>query len=399
MALGSAIEAGRAFVKFLLDDKELNKGLAGIANKLQKFGAIGMASMTPVLTAFGGFAMAAADTGGALIDMSGRTGMSVETLSELGYVAEQTGASLEDVEKAAHFLQKNGLDPNKFQEIAEKVAEIPDPVKRAQAAMKAFGKRTGPALLPMIDGLAEGIKRARELNLVMSTEDAKAADDLGDAMGDVKDQLGALAVAMGVAVAGPLTDFLRASTKILSKLIQFVKDNPSYVRAVGALAGGIWGLSAASYAFGKSLTAIQKHPVIATVVMLGDELRSLHDDFKTVTNSANGFYDRMQAIVNRFSSFGALMMEVGQWLFGGGKGGGTSPKLVPSDAEYFKSIRTSFPNVGMGSRGGLAAQTVGMSGAAGNSELVRIMKQVADNTDGMRSMMRHYEPGILCGTG
>lgn len=275
MGLGGAIEAGRAFVKFLLDDKELTKGLAGIGTKLRKVGSIGLAATLPILGAMGGFALLAGNVGGELTDMSKRTGLSVESLGELGFAAKQTGASMADVEKAAHFLQKRGLDPNKFQEIAERVAAIEDPTARAQAAMKEFGKKTGPALLPMIDGLAEARKKAHELGLVMSTEDAAAADDFGDALDVAKEQVKFLGINIGLALVGPLTDFLVWSQGALASVIEWIHEHPNLVRAFVAAAAAIAVASAAALFFGGVLTLITLHPIVAFLTLLAGLLVGL----------------------------------------------------------------------------------------------------------------------------
>ena len=90
MASAAGIRAGAAYVELFVQDNRLTRGLAAAAAKLKAFGAgitglgtqllgIGVALATP-------FALAAklfADMGSELVDMSQRTGVSVEALSEL----------------------------------------------------------------------------------------------------------------------------------------------------------------------------------------------------------------------------------------------------------------------------------------------------------------------------
>ncbi len=102
MSLSSNIKAGAAYIELYTQDNKLVRGLNRAAKKLEAFGSgirsigmrigvLGTAMVTPML----GAAKAFADMGSDLVDMSQRTGISVEALSELGFAAEQSGADLE----------------------------------------------------------------------------------------------------------------------------------------------------------------------------------------------------------------------------------------------------------------------------------------------------------------
>ena len=110
----TAVRAGKAFVEIFADDSPLARGLKRAQKKLEawgaglrsigtKVGAIGLAMVTPFVTA----AKLFADAGSSLVDMSQRTGASVEALSALKYAAEQSGASLDDFEKGLRKLSVN----------------------------------------------------------------------------------------------------------------------------------------------------------------------------------------------------------------------------------------------------------------------------------------------------
>ena len=113
MAGPGGIRAGAAFVEAYLDDSKLRRGLKGVRAQLAAFGAgvnalgtkfagLGAGVITPLLAATHHFMSA----GSALNDMSARTGVGTNALSELGFAAEQTGASLEDVETGVKRMQK-----------------------------------------------------------------------------------------------------------------------------------------------------------------------------------------------------------------------------------------------------------------------------------------------------
>ena len=119
MAGAKGIRAGRAFVELGVSDR-LTAGLRAAQRRLQAFGAgvrsigmriaaIGVAGLAPLAASVKAFS----DTGDALDKMSQRTGLSVETLSELGFAAEQSGADLETLEKGVRTLQRTINDADR----------------------------------------------------------------------------------------------------------------------------------------------------------------------------------------------------------------------------------------------------------------------------------------------
>src|SRR4030042_523164 len=207
-----AIRAGRAFVELFADDSKLVRGLKRASAKLKAFGesvrnmglklaGLGAAVVAPLLASTKVFSK----MGDNLAKMSARTGFSVETLSELGFAADLSGASMEDLEKSIRRMQATivdaaqglstatdalatlglkvedlaGLSPERqFKLIADRLAKIEDPTLKAALAMELFG-RSGTMLLPMLSGGAAGIEelqeKARKLGLTISTHDTKAA--------------------------------------------------------------------------------------------------------------------------------------------------------------------------------------------------------------------------------
>ena len=91
----------RAFVELFADDSRLVRGLRAAERKIKAFGAgirnlgLKMAGMgTAVLAPMIGAAKAFSAMGDQVAKMAKRTGLSVETLSELRFVASQTGSGL-----------------------------------------------------------------------------------------------------------------------------------------------------------------------------------------------------------------------------------------------------------------------------------------------------------------
>lgn len=295
----SKIEAGSAFVRLFMDDKAFRRTLQGAAKRLKSFGA-NVATIGAKIGAAGGLITAPfgaalkifADTGDQLDKMAARTGFTVETLSELAFAASQSGASLEDVEKASKGMARtllNAADGSKlavdtldqlglsldslqgknpedqFNAIALAISDVADPTTRAALAMRVFGK-SGSALLPMLNGGADGMAalraQAQELGIVMTRDEATAAAAVTDALDQLGRQTKAAFLQLGAAVAGPLTAFLASTRNTLATIIDWAKQNKGLVAGI-ALVGVV--LTAA----GVALTAFGGFVILAGSAVSG----------------------------------------------------------------------------------------------------------------------------------
>ncbi len=236
----SDIKAGRASVELLLKDDRFRKGLAAAKAKLATF-AKGVA-MAGAAMATAGAAVAVAGVrafmsmGDQLDKMSQRLGTTVADLSQLKHAAEQSGASIEDVERALRFAQKNGIAATEFDKLAADLAAIEDPTLRAREAMRLFGEKSGPKLLPMLGNLQELRAEADRLGLTMSTKAAQGAAMLGDAFAIIFKQLKAGFFEVGGAVAPLLQSVLPAFQTMGSGIIDIIKTISANVQtAFGAI--------------------------------------------------------------------------------------------------------------------------------------------------------------------
>lgn len=203
----TAIRAGSAYVELTIRDK-ITQGLRSAQAKLSTFAntarmigtGLGMAAGigTGVAAAIVGVSKVFADAGSEIHDMSQRTGVATEALSEFKYAAEQSGASLKDVEKAIRFMQKQGISADKFEATLIAVSQIADESQRAATAMKLWGK-TGTMLLPMAGEIAQLRAEARTLGVSMTPQRASKADDLGDSFGRLKAAVMGLTMQLGAA--------------------------------------------------------------------------------------------------------------------------------------------------------------------------------------------------------
>ena len=243
MPSANAIRAGAAYIELYTHDSRLVRGLARASKRLKAFGtsistmgfkiaAAGTAMMAPLL----GAAKLFASTGDQLEKMRARTGFTAQALSELGFAAEQGGASIDQLDRSLAAMArfsvmverglktstdlldmlgvsvdqfKNASPEERFKLLAEALSQVEDETLRAGIALNVFG-RSGRELLPMLEGGRASIEalqeEARRLGITLSDEDADAAAALTDAMNRLRRQFKAVVVQIGAALAPVLTE-------------------------------------------------------------------------------------------------------------------------------------------------------------------------------------------------
>jgi hypothetical protein len=289
MPSAQGIRAGLAYVELYANSNPLVQGLNAASAKLKAFGqsisslglkmtAAGASIVTPILAATKDFA----DFGSKLNDMSARTGVSVEALSEIGYAAQLSGSSLEDVEAALRKMQRTvvsagagsqsaadalstlglnaqqlaNLSPeDQFTEIAKRLNDIPDPTQKAAAAMGIFGK-SGTQLLPLIGDMAALREEARRLGITMSAEDVAAADALGDAFDKIKAVLRSVATTIGSAVAPLLLEWADWLANIISGTRKWLSENRGLIVSALKIGAVVVAVGAGLVALGTIISTI-----------------------------------------------------------------------------------------------------------------------------------------------
>ena len=217
----SAIKAGEAFIQASLRGGEtVKKKLAQLAGKLASVAKVGATVMASGLATAGAtlatIAVRAAKAGDQIEKMSARTGASAEFLSQMGFAMEQSGGSIEDMEKGMIRLsrtlldasqgsktasdglsaigitlaQLDGLSPEQQMHlIADGLKGIEETSKRGAVAQQLFG-RGASQLLPLLSTGASGMKayaaESDALGRTMSTEQVAAAASFVDALNRVK---------------------------------------------------------------------------------------------------------------------------------------------------------------------------------------------------------------------
>lgn len=245
IGLASAQAKMRAFAK---GAAAIGAGLAGIGASMSALGS-------SVLAPLGIAAREFAAMGSELHDMSARTGLATDKLSALKYAAEQSGATIGDVELALKNMAKKGLNVNDFDKIAAGIAAIQDPSARAAKALEIFGK-SGTKLLPMIAELAELQAKAGRLGLIVDPKDAAAADALGDAFDSLASVLKDTRHELGAAIAEPLTRTIEAVTSMLVAVNAWIENNRGLVVTIAAVASVVTVAGGAIVAMGTACITV-----------------------------------------------------------------------------------------------------------------------------------------------
>ena len=242
----------------------------GTANKLRSMrgqfllmGAAGASLLGSLAVASKTFAQ----TGDQIQKMALRTSFSTEALSELKFALEQSGSSIEGLEKGVRRMQsfiqdgRDGLtettraldslgvsvsdfeklnSEQAFELLAMALANVEDEITQAALAQDIFG-RSGTALLPLLAQGADGIERlkeqAHELGIVFDQEAANKAARLIDAQNEMRQATIGLQIAFAENLAPALSTMLEVMGRVTAGISEFVENNRGLATALGILIG------------------------------------------------------------------------------------------------------------------------------------------------------------------
>jgi hypothetical protein len=355
MGAAANIRAGKAYAELGVKDKTeaalqaFKKRIMGVGTAIRDVGkqfmAVGSAGVGGLLAASGVFAK----MGGDMLQLSQRTGVSVEALSELNYALTQSNSDIGSLETGVRAMQKalegvneegeatkdvfsqiglsvaelKAMSPDmQFEKIADAISRLPTASERTAAAMKIFGKSATGLLPAMLDG-SRGIQDlrgdARKKGLVISEADARAADQLGDAWSELLDLGKAILFQVGAALGPSLITIMRAVGDLAVVTIEWLKANKGTVVTVAAVIAGVLGLGAALYVAGTAVAALGVAfglvvPIIAAIFTPLGLLVAIAGGFAyALLGMINGF----EALHTQVSSVMSSMAETVKTAFGG----------------------------------------------------------------------------------
>lgn len=249
-ALGLDIPAGVA--KLADQTKTATSSLEGMKKiALDLANAFGIAFSIGAIVNFGREIFALADN---IVKLSDKTGLSVEEVQRLSYVAEQSGNNIDQLTDAISKMQVNLSNPKaqeavrnlkinfeqlqaakpyqQLQLIADAIGQVADPAKQAEYAVSLFGK-AGAEILPTLKSHFSEL--AKEVTTA-SDQEVRAMDAAGDALArlssNVKNE--AINVAGSFILAGEQAK----NVGLLKVLAAFVAEGaPATIAALAAVGG------------------------------------------------------------------------------------------------------------------------------------------------------------------
>jgi hypothetical protein len=261
MASKQGIEAGGAFVRIFADDSPLRRTLKDAANQMKSF-ATPLVGASKILggglLAAGAAAVAAtrsfANYGDSVGDAAARTGLSAETLSELGYAAKLSGSDMATLEAGFKTFTKGlvsggnvkaletlGLDAatlkaqspdQQLQSIMTAFQGIQNPTQKAGLAMQVFGK-AGAQMIPLLSASSEELAgmrdEAKKFGMSLSADQVDSAAKFNDAIDKMGMALQGVANTIGAALA-PLLTWMADSVLIAAEsFIAWLKEITKFV--------------------------------------------------------------------------------------------------------------------------------------------------------------------------
>ncbi len=289
-----AFQAGAIVSKLTLDRSKFSASVKAVRKQTKSLGgwvkknsaqfkAMGIAAAAAgaaVLLVFKKMVKTYVDTGDMIHKMALRTGFAAETLSELAFAAEISGADITMLEKGTkkmaktisdasdgletylRVFRKMGLEVDdllkmkpeeQFFKIGAAIAEMENVTLRTAAAVDVFG-RSGTMLLPFFKEGAEGIAKLREeahtLGIIFDEEMAAKAAKLKDAQTALTGSVRGLSTAI-------LNDLIPVITDVVIELTDWFVDTREDAKTWAAgiieffkvILKGIQGLSTAFVSF------------------------------------------------------------------------------------------------------------------------------------------------------
>lgn len=335
-------------LKITADSKQLDQSLTASEKKIKQFAdtaqRIGK-TMTVVggaiTAAFGAVVMKTTQLGDTYDKMAKRTNIAVEELSALGYAAERSGADITSLENSMRYLVKNINDVSMgtgeakdafeeldikvtnadgslrgtmdvFKESADKLAGMTDETKQVALATEIFGRRYGTQLLPLLKegsiGIEELTKEARELGIVMSTENAAKAAEFNDRLTDLKGSLGGVAREIGTTLLPPLISLAEKAIEIVKRFKTWADENKPLVETIIKISATLGALAAAG------------GPILITIGALA-KLKTGITALGTVSTGPIGLF---------IVAIGAIVTGLNSWIKSGKEAAEANEKLKAS---------------------------------------------------------------------
>ncbi len=291
-----------ALQKQMAETEKRNKAMN---DAFKRMAMVGTAAFASIVASIGLSIRSYAKAGDEVQKMALRTGFATETLSELRYMAEISGTSIQGLENGVKRMARTiveadrgmetyarafndlGLEVDKimamnpeeqFMTIAEAIAEVEDPTRRAAYAQEIFG-RAGTELLPLFAEGKEGMRalaeEAHNLGLVFDQDAADQAAKFQDQMTALKGSFDGVKFAIAEAFIPILMSLLEKIEPIIVSIKDWIAENPRLVRTAVAVMLAVSGLMAAVGILGIAVLAATKAFIGLKTAMVVAKLAAL----------------------------------------------------------------------------------------------------------------------------
>lgn len=240
--------------------KELEKTVKPSKEALKEMGIVATAAGGAVVGALILMTKQAADYADGIRDAAIRTNTTTKEMSTFKYLAEQSGTSIEALQKGLIVLSKNAFSGSEafkrlgietkdssgqiksskdlFAEVTSKLAQMKDSTAKTGITMELFGK-SGVELTEILKGgraAIDAATRATErFGIAVSQDTADNADKFNDTLNDMKQAQLGLSLAVSTALLPALTMLAETVTSVIIVVQQWTNAHPGLVQAVGAL--------------------------------------------------------------------------------------------------------------------------------------------------------------------
>ncbi len=416
-----AFQAGAIVSKITLDRSKFSASIKAVRKQSKSLGgwvkknsgqfkAMGLAAAAAgaaVLLVFKKMVKQYVETGDMIHKMALRTGFAAETLSELAYAADISGADITMLEKGVKKMSKTivdasygletylrvfrslgleiddlmAMDPEEqFLTIGAAIAGMENQTLKTAAAVDVFG-RSGTMLLPFFKEGAEGIaelrKEAHRLGIIFDEEAAAKAAKLKDAQTALTGSVKGLSIAILNDLIPVLTDVTKEFT---NWFVGSRKDAATWAEGLlnffKVIAQGIQGMMLAFHEFqrtvfegGELITKVLRIQLelwmkaiglFAKLSPVGSNIRKLYGEIGTALLTlqyiGEGYHeeqekqlDTMTDIITGFEKFFSVLAKVGAGLKKGKKEikdvGEAATETVPVLTSWASSIGIIFQAV------------------------------------------------------
>lgn len=271
--------------------KEFEKTIKPMKEVATDLGLAMTATGGAIVAALSAAVVQAANYSDAIRDMAIRTNSTTKEMSAFKYLAEQSGTSVEALEKGLTILTRNafaGADSFKqlgintkdssghlkssselFAEVSDRLSNMKDGTEKTALILKLFGK-SGAELTEVLNSgsgaIVAATKATERFGTAVGQEAADAADKFNDTLNDMEQAQLGLSVALSTALLPALTELAVMVTDVIVSVQQWTAAHPGLVQALGALGVALTGAGGVLLGLAGVLTILPKLQVAFAVL-------------------------------------------------------------------------------------------------------------------------------------